>query len=86
METILTIATVGLLCVACFFIGARTAQKAVKGEVITIPTPADLQESRKEKQEERREREEAKREAEKLDAILQNLERYDGTPAGQQEV
>lgn len=86
METIILIATVGLLNVACFFIGARTAQKAVRGEEITVPTPATLHESYKAKQEERREKEEAKMEAEKLDVILQNLDRYDGTPAGQQDV
>lgn len=86
METILTIATVGLLCVACFFIGARTAQKAVKGEVIAVPTPATLRESYEEKQQERREKEEARKEAEKLETILQNMDRYDGTPAGQQDV
>lgn len=86
METILTIATVGLLCVACFFIGARTAQKAVKGETITVPTPTTLRESYEEKQQERREKEEARKEAEKLEAILQNMERYDGTPAGQQDI
>ena len=86
METILLIATVGLLCVACFFLGARTAQKAVRGEEIAVPTFGNLHDSYKEKQQERREKEEAMREAEKLEAILQNMERYDGTPAGQQDI
>ena len=83
METIVLIAAVGLLNVACFLIGARTAQKAVKGEKIAPVNPIAIH---KEKQEERREKEEAKKEAEKLEAILQNLERYDGTTAGQQDI
>lgn len=82
METILLITAVGLLNAACFLIGARTARKAVRGEVITANPIA----VHKEKQEERREKEEAKKEAEKLEAILQNLERYDGTTAGQQDI
>lgn len=83
METIILIAAVGLMNVACFFIGARTAQKAAKGETIIPANPVAVH---KEIREERRAREEAKQEAEKLDMILQNLERYDGTSAGQQDI
>lgn len=86
MENILLIATIGLLNVACFFIGACTVQKAGKGEEITAPTPANLYESHKEKEQERREKEEARKEAEKIEKILLNMERYDGTSAGQQDV
>ena len=86
MENILLIVTVGLMNVTCFFIGACTAQKAEHGKEITAPTPANLYASHKEKEQERREREEARKEAEKLDMILQNMERYDGTPAGQQDI
>lgn len=81
METILTILAVGTLNVACFFIGAKVGQKVVKGETIETPNlnPLDLVRAEREKRE-------AQREKDKYNTILENVEKYDGTDAGQTDV
>lgn len=71
----------GALNIVCFFIGAKIGQKVVKGEEIkapeiTIPTP--IRDYQKKKQ--------AEAEQEKIDTIMQNIERYDGTSMGQKDV
>lgn len=78
--------TIEVLClcafnVLSFVIGAKIGQKTVKGEKIEMPTvnPMTLYHEHKEK-------EEAKKEMNKLDVILNNIERYDGTEAGQEDV
>ena len=81
MVTILIILTVGILNIGCFFIGAKVGQKVVKGEPIEIPSLNPLKAYR-----EAQDRKEAEREADKLDTILQNIEAYDGTSAGQKDV
>ena len=81
MVTILIILTVGILNIGCFFIGAKVGQKVVKGEPIEIPSLNPLKAYR-----EAQDRKEAEREADKLDTILQNIEAYDGTGAGQKDV
>ena len=81
MEVLLIVA-VGTLNIACFFIGAKVGQTVSKGEDIKAPeikSPMKLYE-------EHLDREEAKRESEKLDIIMQNIERYDGTDNGQKDV
>lgn len=81
METILLILTVGALCVACFFVGACVGQTAAKGEDIKPPKIDPLKPFR-----EREERQEAKREQERMDAIMRNIDRYDGTGIGQEDI
>ena len=81
IENILTIIALGTLNIVCFFVGAKIGQKVVKGEEIkapeiTLPTP--IQDYRKKKQEEA--------EQNKIDTIMQNIEAYNGTSAGQKEV
>ena len=82
METILLIATVGTLNVVCFFIGAKVGQTVAKGKEIETPkisSPVTLYKAH-------REAKEAEAEKNRLDVILANIERYDGTGAGQQDV
>ena len=81
MEIILTILVVGTLNVACFFVGAKVGQKVVKGEEIELPSLNPMTAYR-----EAQDRKQAEREAEKLDTIMQNIETYDGTSAGQKDV
>lgn len=78
--------TIEVLCLCAlnifsFVIGAKIGQKTAKGEKIEMPTvnPMTLYHEHKEK-------EEAKKEMNKLDVILNNIERYDGTEAGQEDV
>ena len=78
--------TVEVLClcafnVLSFVIGAKIGQKTAKGEDIKGPkmNPMAIYNEHKEK-------EEVKREREKLNTILSNIERYDGTESGQEDV
>ena len=82
METILTIVTVGTRNAVCFFIGAKVGQAVAKGKEIETPkinSPVTLYKAH-------REAKEAEAEKNRLDVILANIERYDGTGAGQEDV
>lgn len=81
METILTILTVGILNVGCFFFGAQVGQKVVKDEPIELPSLNPMKAYR-----ELQDRKQAEKEADRLDTILQNIEAYDGTSAKQKDV
>jgi hypothetical protein len=78
---ILLILTVGVLNVACFFIGAKVGQTVAKGEKIETPVEAVKNSIR-----EHREHKEAERQQDKLDTIMRNIESYDGTGYGQEDV
>ena len=80
-DTILLVTVVALINVLSFTIGAKVGQKVVKGEKVELPkiNPMDIY---KEKQEKRA----AEEEINKLDTIMRNIERYDGTAAGQEDV
>ena len=80
MEILLVLIT-GALCVACFFVGAKVGQMASKGETIELPKIDPMQPIR-----ERQERKQAQAEQEKYDAIMRNIENYDGTSRGQEDV
>jgi hypothetical protein len=82
METILIIAVVGTLNAVCFFIGAKVGQSVSKGEKIEapkIPSPVTAYKAH-------REAKEAEAEKNRLDVILSNIEKYDGTGTGQEDV
>jgi hypothetical protein len=79
IETALLILTVGTLCIACFFIGAKVGQKVSRGETIEAPHPIKAIEEHKEKQK-------VQREQDRIDVIMQNIEAYDGTGYGQKDV
>lgn len=78
------IATVGILNIVCFFIGAKIGQKTVTGKEIKVPDVSKLNPMNIYREHE--ERKEAQREKEKLEVILGNIERYDGTGARQEDV
>lgn len=65
----------------CFVLGARVGQKVVKGEAVEMPK-IDPTKARMERQGKR----EAEAEAERINAILRNIETYDGTSLGQEDV
>lgn len=77
----LLIAITGALNIICFYLGARVGQKTSKGEEIKLPevNPAKKFKEYKENKEEQYEKR-------KLEIIMQNIERYDGTSMGQQDV
>jgi uncharacterized protein YneF (UPF0154 family) len=79
--TALLILSVGALCIVCFVVGARVGQKVVKGEEIKLPNinPIEIiQEAQNKKQ--------AQMEQDKIDTIMRNIEGYDGTGRGQEDV
>lgn len=84
METILLIGTVSILNIVCFFIGAKTAQTIAKGETLKAPDLNKLNPMTIYK--EHAEKKEAEKEKNKLEAILKNIERYDGTESGQEDI
>jgi hypothetical protein len=71
----------GVLNVSCFVIGAKVGQNVSKGEKIETPSLNPIKAIR-----EREDRKEAEREQERYDAILRNIESYDGTGRGQEDV
>ena len=79
---ILMIAVVGTLNVVCFFIGAKVGQTVAKGKEIEVPkidSPVAAYKRHTATKE-------AEAEKNRLDTILRNIERYDGTANGQEDV
>lgn len=81
METVLLILITGALNVACFFIGAKVGQTVSKGEPIQTPTVNPIKAIR-----EHIDHKESEREQERVNTIMRNIERYDGTTKGQEDV
>jgi hypothetical protein len=78
---VLLIAVVAATNIACFVIGARVGQKVQKNEPIELPSIDPFKAHR-----EREAQKKAQAEQERLEAILRNVEAYDGTSRGQKEV
>ena len=79
MEVLLILA-MGFVCIACFLLGANVGQSVANGEKVKLPIiPMATIKERQAKQE-------AEFEQNRLNTILENIERYDGTSAGQKEV
>lgn len=71
----------GAINIACFVIGAKVGQQTAKGEPVKVKLPDPVAAVREHKQS----REDA-RERSQMEAILRNIERYDGNPGGQEEI
>ncbi len=68
-----------IINVLCLLIGVKIGQKATKGEELTIPTPTKIITEIKENRERKME--------EELNAkILENIDNYNGTSAGQKDL
>ena len=66
---------------ACFLIGASVRQKVDEGKEIKMPTVNPIAIMR-----EHREHKEAEEKKSRMDAILRNIDAYDGTEIGQEDV
>lgn len=77
----LTILSLGFICLACFLMGAKVGQTVSKGEPIETPTVNPVKAYR-----EKEAKKEAKKEQERIDTIMRNIESYDGTSRGQEDV
>lgn len=80
MDILLVLIT-GALCIACFFVGAKVGQKVSRGETIELPKPDPMKAIR-----EHQDRKQAEAEQERYETILRNIENYDGTARGQEDV
>ena len=78
---VLMLALISLSNILCFIIGARVGQKVAKGEEVELPK-VDPMEAVKE----HREKKEAQMKQDEFDKILRNIDRYDGTANGQEDV
>lgn len=76
---VLLLAVMAASNILCFAIGAKVGQKVIKGESIELPDP--LKPVR-----EHQARQEAKKEQSKIDTIMRNIDNYDGTEYGQEDV
>lgn len=84
IELLCVIALTGFICLCSFIVGAKVGQKVVRGEEVETPKISALNPLKM--YEEHKEKEEVKKEREKINTILRNIERYDGTDAGQEDV
>lgn len=80
MEALLLL-VMGMTNILCFLIGAKTGQKVSKGEEIELPTVNPLKAVKEHKA-----RQEAEWEQDRVNTILRNIESYDGTGYGQEDV
>ena len=81
MEELLLLLTTCFLCIACFIVGAKVGQTIIKGEKVETPN-LNLFKAYRENQA----RKEAEMKQDKIDTILRNIDRYDGTSRGQEDV
>ena len=81
LETLLMMAMIMAYGLNCVRYGASLGQKVSKGEGIKTPTINPMEKIR-EKQDKRQ----AEAEQHRIDAIMRNIERYDGTSAGQEDI
>jgi hypothetical protein len=70
-----------VICLFCVVIGAKIGQKAVRGEDIELPKFEPVKTIR-----EYNEQKEVRKEQEKQKIIAENIDAYNGTPYGQQEL
>ena len=78
MEVLLILA-VGFVCCACLLLGVNIGQKVNRGEEVKLPNPITAVKEHKKRTEEEEEQN-------RLNTILENIERYDGTSIGQKQI
>lgn len=81
MDIVILVLAVGAICVCSFTVGAKVGQTVAKGEKIETPNINPITAYKEHKASK-----EAEIEQNRLDTILKNLERYDGTSRGQEDV
>lgn len=72
---------VGAMNIACFLIGAKVGQTVVKGKEIEVPAVNPMEAYRKHEA-----KKAAQEEQNRIDTIMRNIESYDGTAIGQEDV
>ena len=80
IEIIILIVSIGAINILCFLIGAKTGQRVVKGEDVTLPNINPVKAVETYKEDKRQ-----KKEEENMNINLENIENYDGTGIGQKD-
>lgn len=78
---VLLLAVMGAVNVLCFVCGAKVGMAVKKDEEIKLPSVNPVEAVK-----EHINKREAKMEQDRIDKIMQNVERYDGSPNGQVDV
>lgn len=78
---VLLMAVMAMANILCFLIGAKVGQKVSKGEEVNLPTVSPVEAIR-----EHREKKEYDYKQSQLETILRNIDNYDGTDYGQEDV
>lgn len=78
---VLLILVMGFMCIISFMVGAKVGQAVSKGEEVKLPSVNPMDAIRK-----HQERKEAEFEQNRLEAIMRNLEAYNGTEDGQKDI
>ena len=80
MEVLLLL-VMAMANIVCFMVGAKVGQTVSKGEEVKLPTlnPMEIYKTHKENKV-------AEAEQDKIDTVMQNLEAYNGTEAGQKDI
>lgn len=78
---VLEMAVLGAVSILSFIVGAKIGQSIVKGETIKMPDLNPINAIR-----EKNDKKQAEWEQDRLNTILQNIETYDGTGRGQEDV
>lgn len=80
MEVMLML-VMGAVNIACFVIGAKVGQQVAKGEPVKVELPKPVEAIRQHKAQK-----EADRRMSQIEAVLGNVDRYDGSPLGQKDI
>ena len=78
---VLLLAVIGIVNLLCFVVGAKVGQAVTRGEEVKLPSASPVEAIRKHEA-----RKEADATQEKINAIMQNIENYNGTAQGQIDV
>ena len=81
MGTILLMATISILNIVCFFIGAKVGQAVNKDKDIELPNINPIK-----KMNEYKEEKEYKKSKKQMSIMFENINNYDGTSLGQKDI
>lgn len=81
MEMILLVLIVSAVNVWCFTLGAKVAQTVMQGGKVETPKVDPLKSYREHKEQKAMDEQRSK-----LESIMRNIDNYDGTPFGQEDI
>ena len=82
MEIALILVAAGILCIGSLVIGVNVGMSVNRGEDIHLPTVKTPMEAYRQHEAKK----EAQKEQDRMETIMRNIENYDGTSNGQEDV